>query len=142
MPVYVDASALTPLIIVEDYTPWALATILDSGESPLVSDFAAAEVSSAISRLVRMRSVAREEGVRLLGGFDDWVRKDALAVINASTDIVEADRLVRRFELQLQTPDALHLVLARRCEAALVTLDRRMASAAATLGIPFVILPN
>jgi predicted nucleic acid-binding protein len=42
---------------------------------------------------------------------------------------------VRRFDLRLRAPDALHLAIARRLDAALVTLDRRMAAAAKEFGV-------
>ncbi len=42
---------------------------------------------------------------------------------------------VRRFDLALRAPDALHLAIARRLDATLVTLDRRRAAAAGELGI-------
>ena len=41
----------------------------------------------------------------------------------------------RRFDLRLRAPDALHLVIARRLDATLVTLDRRLATAARDMGI-------
>jgi hypothetical protein len=42
---------------------------------------------------------------------------------------------VRRFDLALRVPDALHLAIARRLDVALVTLDRRLATAAGELGV-------
>jgi hypothetical protein len=42
---------------------------------------------------------------------------------------------VRRFDLRLRAPDALHLAIARRLDVPLVTLDRRLAAAARELGI-------
>jgi uncharacterized protein len=42
---------------------------------------------------------------------------------------------VRHFDLMLRAPDALHLAIARRLDATLVTFDQRMARAAAALGI-------
>jgi hypothetical protein len=43
---------------------------------------------------------------------------------------------VRRFDLGLRAPDALHLATARRLDATLITLDRRLATAAQEMGIP------
>jgi hypothetical protein len=42
---------------------------------------------------------------------------------------------VRRFALGLRAADALHLAIARRLEADLITLDRCLATAARELGI-------
>ena len=41
----------------------------------------------------------------------------------------------RRFDLRLRAPDALHLAIACRLDATLVTLDRRLAEAARELGV-------
>lgn len=42
---------------------------------------------------------------------------------------------VRRFDLALRVPDALHLAIVRRLGVALVTLDRRLATAAGEFGV-------
>lgn len=52
-----------------------------------------------------------------------------------TVDVRLADAYVRRFDLALRVPDALHLAIARRLDVALLTLDRRMAAAARELGI-------
>ena len=90
----------------------------------MVSDFAASEVASAISRLVRTRLVTVPGAELLLARFDQWVTVNATPMTTTSADIAVAVKLVRRFELKLRTPDALHLVLARRSGAGLVTRDR------------------
>ena len=107
----------------------------------MVSDFAASEVASAISRLVKTELVTAPAAELLLARFDRWTVTNATAVTTTSTDIGEAAKLVRRFELKLRTPDALHLVLARRNGAGLVTRDRQMARAAEMLGLSVAPLP-
>jgi uncharacterized protein len=42
---------------------------------------------------------------------------------------------VRRFELRLRAPNALHLATARSLGTSLITLDRRLANPARELGI-------
>jgi uncharacterized protein len=49
---------------------------------------------------------------------------------------------VRRFDLRLRAPDALHVAVARRLDAVLVTLDRRMATAAIDLGVTVEMLTS
>ncbi|MGO8710884.1 MAG: PIN domain-containing protein [Rhizomicrobium sp.] len=46
-----------------------------------------------------------------------------------------ANAFVRRCELMLRAPDALHLAISQRLNATLVTLDGRLASAARELGV-------
>jgi predicted nucleic acid-binding protein len=52
-----------------------------------------------------------------------------------ATDARLAYIYVRRFDLGLRAPDALHLAIARRLDATLVTLDRRLATAARELSV-------
>jgi predicted nucleic acid-binding protein len=101
----------------------------------LISDFAAAEVASALSRLVRMTLLTGADASARLADFDAW-----RASMSSPADIQASDaRLayvyVRRFDLGLRAPDALHLAITRRLGASLITLDRRLATAAPELGI-------
>jgi predicted nucleic acid-binding protein len=45
---------------------------------------------------------------------------------------------VRRFDLKLRAPDALHLAICRRLQARLVTLDNNLARAARALDVPCI----
>jgi len=53
----------------------------------------------------------------------------------STADVAEASSVLRRFDLVIRTPDALHLAMARRVGAELVTFDERMADAARMLGL-------
>ena len=134
MALYIDASVLVSLIWVEPDTQWAQALILPATAERLISDFAAAEVASAISRRVRMGQTTSQAASEILLRFDRWSVADATSVQTTTADIAEAARLVRRFELRLRAPDALHLALARRHDADLVTRDQGMIRAAEMIG--------
>ena len=54
------------------------------------------------------------------------------------TDMHLATSYVRRFELSLLFPDALHIAICARISTALVTGDKQQARAAEMLGIPVV----
>jgi predicted nucleic acid-binding protein len=54
LSVYFDASVLLPTLIKEPASAVVDAYMLAGGQEFLVSDFAAAEVASGLSRLVRM----------------------------------------------------------------------------------------
>jgi predicted nucleic acid-binding protein len=132
---YLDASILLPTLVTEDASTAVDACLDARAQELLVSDFAAAEVASGLSRLVRMRLLEPAVATGHLEDFEVW-----RAARTAPADIRDADmRLayayVKRFELKLKAPDALHLALARRLDAVLVTLDRPLANAAAALGI-------
>ena len=97
--------------------------------------FAAAKVASALSRLVRMALLTDADASARLADFDAWRAAMSSPVEIEVSDARLAYIFVRRFDLGLRAPDALHLAIARRLDATLVTLDRRMATAARELGV-------
>jgi hypothetical protein len=52
----------------------------------------------------------------------------------APIDIAAATTYLRRLDLPLRTPDAIHIAIALRIGATLVTFDRQMAVSARSLG--------
>jgi uncharacterized protein len=101
----------------------------------LISDFAAAEVASALSRLTWMGLLDRTDAAARLGDFEVWRAAASSPVDVHAPDVRLAYAYVRRFDLMLRAPDALHIAIARRLDLTLVTLDRRLANAAEALGI-------
>ena len=135
MSLYLDASVLLPTLVAEQASA-AVDEFLRSGADDItVSDFAAAEVASALSRLVRTDRLAAIAATARLADFDAW-RAGAtdIADMNAH-DCRLANTYVRRFDLRLRAPDALHAAICRRLGLILVTLDRRLANAARELGL-------
>ncbi len=53
----------------------------------------------------------------------------------ATGDIDAGNRILRRLDINLRTPDAIHIAISRRLEATLVTFDRSMVAGARALGI-------
>ena len=132
---YLDASAIVPLLVEEASSPAVGAYIAGAGGPIIISDFAAAEFASALSRLVRMSLIARDAADILLREFDVWRASVTIGVEIVSADIRLANLFVRRFDLGLRTPDALHTAICQRGSHTLVTLDTRLATAAEALGI-------
>jgi predicted nucleic acid-binding protein len=137
LSVYFDASVLLPTLIKEPASAAVDAYVLAGGQEFLVSDFAAAEVASGLSRLVRMRLLEAATAVARLDDFDAWRATATSPVDVHAVDVRLGYIYVRSFDLMLRAPDALHLAIARRLDATLVTLDRRLARAAKELGIMF-----
>lgn len=135
MSLYLDASVLLPRLVEEPDSPLISAYLLENTEELLVSDFAAAEVASGLSRLVRMRVISRAGADACLSDFEIWRAATSAPVELHAADARLAYAYVRRFDLMLRTPDALHLAIARRLDATLVTLDRRLVRVAGELGI-------
>jgi uncharacterized protein len=134
LSVYLDASLLVPLFK-EDYFSSRSEAFLGSNEDTLVlSDFAAAEFASTISRHVRMRNLTDADARGAFARFDDWTARATQRVESHTGDIHAAATLLRRLDLPLRTADALNIAIAQRIGAALATFDDKMAACARALG--------
>jgi predicted nucleic acid-binding protein len=139
MSLYLDASVLVPTVVAELVSPAVVEFLLSREDDLTVSDFAAAEVASALSRLVRMDRLTITEATERLADFDAWRAGETENADMGAHDCRLANSYVRRFELKLRAPDALHAAICRRLDLRLVTLDRRLAAAARELGIDAVV---
>lgn len=135
MTLYLDASIIVSLFTPEPTSDDIQGALARSGEKLAVSDFGAGEVSSALSRKVRERTVTSDDAIAALHDLDEWRRSVPLAVKTTTADIARADRLVREFRLKLRFPDALHIAMCEARQLRLVTRDRLMADAVETLGV-------
>ena len=139
MSLYLDASVLVATIIVERDSPTVIEALRACADDLVVGDFATAEVASAVARLLRMGRLTITEATERLADFDAWRAAETDAVDITTHDCRLADRQVRRFELKLRAPDALHLAICRRLGFQLATLDRRLAEAARALEVEVLI---
>ena len=135
MTAYLDASAILPILIEEPGSEAVDGFISKSGEDIIISEFAAAEVASALSRLVRTGILSMADATARLADFDAWRTAATSDLDMQASDIRLANVFVRRFDLMLRAPDALHAAVCRRQDLVLVTLDKRLATAAEELGI-------
>ncbi|AQR62387.1 hypothetical protein BZG35_12580 [Brevundimonas sp. LM2] len=132
---YLDASVIVSIILNERSSASVAATIDQSDADIIVSQFAIAETSSAVSRLFRMRERSRELTEGLLLDIDKWVEATADLSEAVNEDVLRATELVRNLDLKLRAPDALHLAVAERLEARLITLDINLHAAAIAVGV-------
>ena len=130
-----DTSVLLPTLIAEPTTEAVYDYLGAADQELLISDFAAAELASALSRLVRMDLLTDTDASARLADFDAWRAAMSSPVDIASSDARLSYIYIRRFDLGLRASDALHLAIARRLDATLVTLDQRLATAARELGV-------
>jgi predicted nucleic acid-binding protein len=132
---YLDASAILPILIEESGSSVVDRFITEGDEALVISEFAAAEVASALSRLVRTGILDVADAASRLADFDAWRAASTDDLDMQASDIRLANVFVRRFDLMLRTPDALHAAACRRENLTLVTFDKRLASAAEELGV-------
>jgi predicted nucleic acid-binding protein len=133
---YLDTSVVVALLVDSDpFTGRARAYIAGNPDTLVVSDFAAAEFASVVSRLTRMRRLSTDEATALFSDFDAWRARTAEPAATATPDIAAAAAALRRLDLNLRTPDAINIAIADRLGATLATFDERMATAAHALGV-------
>ncbi len=107
----------------------------DTGETLVVSDFAAAEFSSVVARITRMSTITSDQARAIFAGFDGWRTRFTDEEDVAGADIRTATVIIRRLDLNLRAPDAINLAIALRLGASIATFDRRMADNARVLSI-------
>jgi predicted nucleic acid-binding protein len=132
---YLDTSVIVSMIVNDVNTMKAAAWFDRTEPTPLVSVFAKAEFSATISRHVRSHRLSAAEGRTTLDIFDKWLDGDARLVNVSNDDIKMADLMVRDFDTKLLAPDAIHLAVAKRLGATLITFDARLAAAASLQNI-------
>jgi predicted nucleic acid-binding protein len=132
---YLDASVILPTLIAEAGSAAVDRFMSEEAEGLIVGEFAAAEVASALSRLVRTGALAEPVAAARLAHFDAWRVASTSDLDLQASDVRLANIFVRRFDLALRAPDALHAAVCRRADLLLVTMDRRLAEAARELGV-------
>jgi len=132
---YLDANILVALLTPEPFSGRADAYLRGNTQALIVSDFATAEFCSAVARRVRMGEFTADQARITLSRFDAWLDQTADRIEITPADIAVATAFLRRLDLTLRTPDAIHVAIARRLDATLVTFDQRMATNARALGM-------
>lgn len=135
MSYYLDASVLVALFVIDPASARAADYLSAHLAIVVVSDFGAAEFSSAVARRVRTGDLTREDGQLAFLNFDTWIARSARRHEITTADIAAADRILRRLDINLRTPDAIHIAITQRVGATLVTFDNGMAAAARALGM-------
>ena len=137
MSTYLDASVLVALFLPDPQTAKAVAAVGKLSDAVLVSDMAALEFASTVARKVRGGELAAKDGAIVLSTFDSWIGV-AMRLSTEGADIVAADGIVRQFDVNLHGADAVHVAMAQRVGASLLTLDGKMKANARKLGVAVV----
>lgn len=135
MDSYLDASVLVALLGREASSGSVSAWLEDSQDDLMVSNLARAEASAALARQARIGALSATGVEEAFGHLDAWTSRFTNLVEIVPSDLALATHWVRRLDLSLRAPDAMHVAAARRLGAMLVTLDKGQAAAAVTLGL-------
>jgi len=132
--VYLDASVLVALFTRDPLSARADAFLRSSLPVLVVSNFAAAEFSSALARRARTAEMTPADARSAFSNFDAWTTRSTQLAELVAADVAAAQAFVRRLDLTLRTPDALNIAVALRVGAELATFDEKMAASAHLLG--------
>ncbi len=135
MSVYLDASVVVSLFVKDALAEPARRAIIRAGAILLLSDLASAEFVSAIARRHRMGALSLAEAHDAIGLFDDWANAIAQPVGTTPQDFSECSSYLRRLDLPLRTPDALHIAIARRFGASILSFDKQLTACARKIGV-------
>jgi predicted nucleic acid-binding protein len=133
--VYFDTNVLVALFSDDALSGRADRIVGALGATVIVSDFAAAEFSAVIAIRTRSRDLSSSEAHTAFSNFDAWCARDTQRLEIESKDVQTATMFIRRLDLAIRTPDAVHMALALRAQAELLTFDKTMAAAARVLGL-------
>jgi predicted nucleic acid-binding protein len=101
----------------------------------VISDWVVTEFAAALS--VKLRTAAIDEAVRAaIADQFEMLRQQVLQTVPISSSHFHmAAHFARRTQLGLRAGDALHVAIAAEAGAAICTTDKRLASAAAEVGV-------
>lgn len=136
MSVYIDANVLVSTISFDAMSDRAEAALRLVADRVVVSDFCNAEVASVIGKRVRTRQLSLREGKAVLAAYDEWIESRAEIVLLTPRDVAACHNYLKRLDLPLRTPDGIHIAIASRLGASLLSFDKQMIASAKKLGVP------
>jgi len=136
---YLDTSFIVAILLTDGHTTKAENWFERNETELLVSDFSTVEFASVVSRLVRTGKLSNTAAQNSLATFDTWLETGIVLEQIGERDLAAAANLVRDFQTKLSAPDAIHLAVARRMGAVLITFDLRLATAAGLKSVNTII---
>jgi predicted nucleic acid-binding protein len=136
LSVCLDTSVVVALFLPDPFVGRAHAFLAGGPTDVVISEFASAEFASVAGLRVRTRALTRQVARAAFSSLDGWTMRYAISVEMLADDVRAANVMLRRLDLVLRAPDAIHIAIARRLGAELATFDARMAASARALGVP------
>lgn len=135
---YLDTSILVSLLLKDRHTARARVVLRANPVQLLISDFGAAEFCSAVNRRVRTQELTIYQARLAFEVFDRWTAQQTSRLTWSTLDVAQAETLLRRLDLPLKAPDAIHIAAAHRLGAVIATFDDQLARSAKVLGVPTI----
>jgi uncharacterized protein len=130
-----DASAVSDLFMPSINSIRIKRHLAGRATLPMISDFAVGEFASAVMRRVRIGQLDQSAARRIFDAFDAWRAAATEAVATEPSDIRLAAVHLRRFDLVVRMPDAIHIATAQRLGVPLCSFDTGQLAAARRLGV-------
>jgi predicted nucleic acid-binding protein len=137
---YVDTSVLMAYLMPETGSAVAEEFMLSVGAPLAISSWTEVELLSALGLKVRTKQLSRAAAHEVVDAYSRLVAPQLHRISIEDADHRQAMILLDGWRTALRAGDGLHLAIAAAHGATVYTLDRGMASAGATLGIPVRVL--
>ncbi|MEG3086497.1 type II toxin-antitoxin system VapC family toxin [Sphingomonas sp. PB4P5] len=134
---YLDTSVIVAALTLEAHSERASDWMAAQDEGTLhVSEWSDTEVSSALALKMRTGILSTEKRAEALATWRGW--RDRVLTLSPveSSHFMAAATFADQHKLGLRAGDALHLAIAAGAGLRIVTLDKTMAEAAPSFGIP------
>jgi len=134
---YLDTSVIVAALVNEEASERASAFLWEAVNTTrvVVSDWTLTEFSSAIALKIRTGQLNSDYQAEIQSVFDGLVMETFELIPVERRHFLLAGKLAAQRNVNLRASDALHLAISEETRTELVTLDRRMAEAAAALEI-------
>ena len=138
--VYIDTS-----ILVAYYCPEKISDqvekILVETSSPAISQLTDVELTSALARKIREKALSEEDGKAVLDVFRTHIDENSYTYLPIQPKhFSTAMDWIAQFNTPLRTLDALHLAIASKSKAPLLTADIKLAESAKELGVEVTLI--
>lgn len=138
--VYIDTSVLVAYYCPEKISDQVEKNLLETS-SPAISQLTDVELTSAVARKIREKTLSDEAGKAVLDMFRSHIDEKSYTYLPIQPKhFSTAMDWIAEFNTPLRTLDALHLAIASKNKAPLLTADIKLAESAKKLGVEVTLI--